>query len=46
MTTTEITIINNKPDSFLLRSKQIYSNVQTASSASGSYQRKNESNDA
>lgn len=25
--TTEITIISNKPDSFLIRSKQIYSNT-------------------
>lgn len=44
MPTTEITIINNKPDSFLIRSKQIYSNTQP-SSGSGSYQRKSDSND-
>lgn len=41
MPTTEITIINNKPDSFLIRSKQIYSNTQ---SASGSYQKKSNTN--
>jgi hypothetical protein len=43
MPTTEITIINNKPDSFLIRSKQIYSSTQTSASVeSGSYKRKNE----
>jgi hypothetical protein len=37
MPTTEITIINSKPDSFLIRSKQIYSNVSSVSGPNTSY---------
>jgi hypothetical protein len=40
MPTTEIFIINNKPDSFLIRSSQIYSHVQqppSSATGSGSY---------